>query len=82
MSDDLNFRMTDLEERLASADGPMVQADVLQTLAESGESVAKKIEIGLPPTEFEKAQTVHQALAAAHEIITAFPVIRPEENPT
>ncbi|MEL6839003.1 MAG: EscE/YscE/SsaE family type III secretion system needle protein co-chaperone [Pseudomonadota bacterium] len=74
MSDELDFRMTDLEERLASADGAKVRSDILNKLTASGENISKKINTGLPPEEFEKAQVVYQGLAAAHEIMSVFPV--------
>lgn len=78
MSDELNFRMTDLEERLASPEGAAVQSDILNKLGATGDGIARKIKLGLPPDEFQKAQAVYQALAAAHEIVSIFPVEKPE----
>ncbi len=78
MRNDLDFRMTDLEERLADPDGTIVQSDVLKKLSETGEKVGREIKNGLPSDEYQKAQTVHQALAAAHEIISIFPASKPE----
>ncbi len=81
MNDELNFRMTDLEERLASSEGSSLKAEILDALGASGEDISHKIKTGLPTEEFGKAQTVYQALAAAHEIVSIFPVEEPESNP-
>ncbi|WP_341367275.1 EscE/YscE/SsaE family type III secretion system needle protein co-chaperone [Yoonia sp. BS5-3] len=78
MSDALDFGMTDLEERLASNEGAEVKTEILGKLAMTGEDIAQKINSGLHPDEFKKAQAVYQALAAAHEIVTVFPTKKPE----
>ncbi len=79
MSTDLNFRMTDLEENLSSDDGAAFKAKVLDRLVASGGIVAKKMDAGLPSEDFKNAQLLHQALAAAHEVVSTFPVQEPEQ---
>lgn len=78
MSNELDFRMTDLEEHLAAQDGVTVQLDILNRLSETGQNIGQKIANGLPSDEYQKAQCIHQALAAAHEIISMFPAGKPE----
>ncbi|MEL7389572.1 MAG: EscE/YscE/SsaE family type III secretion system needle protein co-chaperone [Pseudomonadota bacterium] len=73
-NDQLDFRMTDLEERLAAPDGMQVQAETLSTLAAAGDRISSRMAAGLPPAEYELAQKVYQGLAAAHEITSIFPV--------
>ncbi|MEL6681600.1 MAG: EscE/YscE/SsaE family type III secretion system needle protein co-chaperone [Pseudomonadota bacterium] len=74
MKDEQDFRMTDLEERLTSSEGAALKTEILNRLAASGEEITAKIKAGLPPDEFEKAQALYEALAAAHEIVSVFPV--------
>ncbi len=74
LTDELNFRMTELEESLAAPDGASTHAETLAALLAAGEQISKQIAMGLTPEEYEQAQKVYQGLAAAHEIISLFPV--------
>ena len=74
MNKTVDFWMTDLEERLASSEGAIAQASICQTLADAGKRISLHMSQGLPPVQYEKCLAVHQALAAAHEIIALFPI--------
>ncbi|WP_320242841.1 EscE/YscE/SsaE family type III secretion system needle protein co-chaperone [Cognatiyoonia sp. IB215182] len=82
MTEDLNFRMTDLEEQLAAPDGALVQAVTLSALAAAGERISSQIAAGLPPAEYELAKKAYEGLAAAHEIISVFPTGKHDQQAT
>ena len=82
MSEELNFRMTDVEERLSSDDGANVKSEILNRLETLGQEVDQKTKVGLPTEDFQKAQKLYQALAAAHEIISVFPTEEVDEKAT
>lgn len=82
MTEELDFRMTDLEERLAAPDGMQVQAETLAALATAGERISGQIAAGLPPAEYELAKKAYEGLAAAHEIISVFPTGKHDQQAT
>ncbi len=67
------FRMTDLEERLASEGGVELKLEILAALSAKGKMIRDLLEVGVTPSEFAKARHVYNGLAAAHEIIKKFP---------
>ncbi len=80
IDEEFGFRMTDLEEQLAGANGEAVRMDVLKTLVERGGKLKADMDTGLPNNEYQTAALAYRALAAAHEIMVNFPATNQSER--
>jgi type III secretion system YseE family protein len=69
----MTLRMTDLEERLASADGPMVRAELKARLEQARLELRSKVAAGLPPHDYAQAVASMDAIEAAQAVLAAFP---------
>jgi hypothetical protein len=69
----MDFGMTDIEEALRGPDGQAVRAALMARLDQRSAEFAAKLKSGLPPAEYGRADAIAKALAAAREIVIAFP---------
>lgn len=70
---DLPVGMTEIEERLRGPDGAAFREELLETLDREIEAIRVRLAEGLPPDEYARATTIGRALAAARDIVLAFP---------
>lgn len=71
----IDFSMTDLEERLRGPDGKTTRAALTARLEQLTGEFAAKLKSGLTPADYAKANAIAKALAAAREIVIAFPEV-------
>ncbi len=79
-SEEFDFGMTDLEERLKGPDGHALREQILERLTALGNETKAGLDGGLAPDEYAIAESTYGALAAAYDIIANFPTTPPEEN--
>jgi hypothetical protein len=71
----IDFGMTDLEEKLRGPGGKAARAALISRLEQLGSEFAAKLKSGLTPADYAKADAIAKALAAAREIVIAFPEV-------
>jgi hypothetical protein len=71
-SAEMDFGMTDLEEKLNGADGEAVRNAVVKRLDGLLDQTTAEIRAGLAPGSYSRAEAVASALAAAREIMNAY----------
>jgi hypothetical protein len=71
-SQPVDFGMTDIEEALRGPQGPSVRQELLERLDRLTGEFSEKLRLGLPPTDYARAQAIANALAAAREVVVAF----------
>lgn len=69
--------MTDLEERLRSAEGSSIKSDVIARLSLLEARIDQSVRDGLPPADFAKAGPVLDGLRAARDLVAHFPTVEP-----
>jgi len=71
-SAEMDFGMTDLEEKLNGADGEAVRNAVIKRLDGLLDQTMAELRAGLAPGSYSRAEAVASALAAAREIMNAY----------
>jgi hypothetical protein len=71
----IDFGMTDLEERLRGPDSKTTRAALVARLEQLAGEFATKLKTGLSPADYARADAIANALAAAREIVIAFPEV-------
>ncbi len=67
------FAMTDIEDGLRGPDGETFRAQLVDRLDRRAAEFADKLRIGLSPTDYAQAEAIAKALAAAREVVLAYP---------
>ncbi|MBT9288747.1 EscE/YscE/SsaE family type III secretion system needle protein co-chaperone [Prosthecodimorpha staleyi] len=70
---DLPFGMTEIEERLRGPEASAFREELLELLDRAAMAVEEDLSAGLPPADYTRATSLSRALAAAKEIVLAFP---------
>ena len=68
MADDV-FHMVDLEEKIASDASGELRDELCSDLVNEQAALKQRIDQGLPPDEYEKAQRLTAALESARKVV-------------
>lgn len=70
------FAMTELEDRLRSADAPAAMAAAQARLADIRDRLDSARAAGLPPADYARSEAVMAALTAAKAVLSTFPATK------